>query len=128
MYKQLAVVQKLPMFAFRTHTTTLSPVEQSSMLSAKFEARQNCSLFATAHDCETGLHKYVMTVFHLTSSIYAGGPEKSMPCCCNCDRSKLFSCLKSSFCCRKMSLSMLSCSLSLISCAILALCVRNSFI
>ena len=36
-------------------TTTLSLVEQSSILPAKFDcpvARQNCSLFATAHDCE----------------------------------------------------------------------------
>ena len=33
-------------------------MEQSSILSAKFDcpvARQNCSLFATAHDCKTGL-------------------------------------------------------------------------
>ena len=39
--------QKLPMFGFRTHTTALSPMEHSSVLSAKFdcrETRQNCSL------------------------------------------------------------------------------------
>ena len=50
--------QKLPEFGFRTHTTAISPVEQSSILSAKFDcpvARQNVSLLATAHDCETGL-------------------------------------------------------------------------
>ena len=50
--------QKLPKFDFRTHTTALWPVEQSSILSAKFDwpvVRQNVSLSATAHDCETGL-------------------------------------------------------------------------
>ena len=44
--------QKLPMFGFRTHTTALWPMEQSSILSAKFdcpETHQNCSLLATAH-------------------------------------------------------------------------------
>ena len=50
--------QKLPKFGCRTHTTALWPVEQSSFLSAKFDrpvTRQNCSLLATAHDCETDL-------------------------------------------------------------------------
>ena len=49
--------QKLPKFNFRTHTTALWPVEQSSILSAKFDcpvARQNISLLTAAHDCETG--------------------------------------------------------------------------
>ena len=48
--------QKLPKFGFRT--TAFWPVEQSSILSARFDcpvARQNFSLVATAHDCETGL-------------------------------------------------------------------------
>ena len=57
-YERLAGQQKLPMFGICTHTTTVSPVKQSSILSAKFdcpEARQNCLFFATAHDCETGL-------------------------------------------------------------------------
>ena len=43
--------QKLPKFGFRTHTTALWPMEQSSILSAKFDcpvARQNFSLVATA--------------------------------------------------------------------------------
>ena len=51
-YKRLAATK-----ASRTHTTALSPKEQSSILSAKFDcpvACQNCSLFATTHDCETG--------------------------------------------------------------------------
>ena len=49
--------QKLPKFGFRTHTTALWPVEQSSILSAKFDcsvARLNISLLATAYGCETG--------------------------------------------------------------------------
>ena len=48
----------LPKFGFRTHTTALWPVEQSSILSAKFDcpvARQNFSLLATAHDWATGI-------------------------------------------------------------------------
>ena len=48
--------QKLPKFGFHTHTTALCPMEQSSILSAKFDcpvARKNFSLLATAHDCET---------------------------------------------------------------------------
>ena len=58
--------QKLPMFGFRTHTTALWPMEQSSILSAKFdcpETHQNCSLLATVHDCETGLCTIVLQ-FH----------------------------------------------------------------
>ena len=50
--------QKLPKCGFRTHTTALWPMEQFSILFAKFDcpvARQNCSLFATAHDCESSL-------------------------------------------------------------------------
>ena len=50
--------QKLPEFGSRTHTTSLRPMEQFSILSAKFDcpvSRQNISLLATAHDCETGL-------------------------------------------------------------------------
>ena len=46
------------MSGLRTHITALWPIEQSSILSAKFDcpvARQDFSLFATAHDCETGL-------------------------------------------------------------------------
>ena len=49
--------QKLPMFGFRTHTTVPWPVEQFSILFAKFYCpvtRQKFSLLATAHDCETG--------------------------------------------------------------------------
>ena len=50
--------KKLAKFGFRTHTTALWAMEQSFILSAKFDcpvARQNLSLFATAHDCETDL-------------------------------------------------------------------------
>ena len=46
--------QKLPKFGFRTRTTALWPMEQSSILSAKFDcpvARQNLPLLAIAHDC-----------------------------------------------------------------------------
>ena len=49
--------QKLPKFGFPTHTTALWPVEQSSILPAKFDcpvASQNFLFIATAHDCETG--------------------------------------------------------------------------
>ena len=45
---------------FCAHTTALWPVEQSSILSAKFDfpvAPPELSLLATAHDCETGLLK-----------------------------------------------------------------------
>ena len=45
------------MFGFRTHTTALWLMEQSSILPAKFDcpvARQNFLVYATAHDCETG--------------------------------------------------------------------------
>ena len=51
--------QKLLMFGFHAHTTAIWSMEQSSILSAKFDrpvVRQNCSLFATTHDCETGLY------------------------------------------------------------------------
>ena len=50
--------QKLPKFGFRTHATAIWPMEQSSILSAKFDcpvACENVSLLETAHDCETGL-------------------------------------------------------------------------
>ena len=49
--------KKLSKFNFCTHTTALWPMEQSSILSAKFDcpvARQDFSLLPTAHDCETG--------------------------------------------------------------------------
>ena len=55
--------QKFPKFGFCTHTFWFSyshliwPMEQSSILSAKFDcpvACLNCSLLASAHDCETG--------------------------------------------------------------------------
>ena len=45
-------------FGFRTRATALWAMERSSILSAKFDppvARQNYSLLATAHDCETDL-------------------------------------------------------------------------
>ena len=44
---------------FRTHTTALWPMEQTSLLSAK-------SLLAIAHDCETGLltTKHAIREFH----------------------------------------------------------------
>ena len=48
----------LPKFGFRTRTTAFWPMGQSSIMSVKFDcpvARQNFSLFATAHDCETDL-------------------------------------------------------------------------
>ena len=51
--------QKLPKFGFCNHTTALRPMEQSSILSTKFDyplARQNFSLSVTAHNnCKTGL-------------------------------------------------------------------------
>ena len=50
--------ETLPKFGFRAHTFALWPMEQPSILSAKFDcpvARQNFSLLATAHDCEIGL-------------------------------------------------------------------------
>ena len=56
-YKRVAAT-KASKFGFLTRTTALWPMEQSSILSAKFDcpvARQNVSLLATAHDCETGL-------------------------------------------------------------------------
>ena len=60
-----------PKFALRAHTTALWPVEQSSILSAKFDcpmARQNLSLLATAHDCGSGefLHKTIAVLFEHT--------------------------------------------------------------
>ena len=59
-YKRLAAKQKLPKFDFCTHTSALWPVEQSSILSAKFDCAVDCqkfSLLATAHDCEASLFK-----------------------------------------------------------------------
>ena len=50
--------QTLPKFGFRTCPTALWPMEQSSILSAKFDCPvvcQNFSLLATGHDCNTGL-------------------------------------------------------------------------
>ena len=50
--------KKLPSFGSLNHATALWPVEQSSILSAKFDwpvACQKLSLLATAHDCETDL-------------------------------------------------------------------------
>ena len=50
--------QKLPKFGFPAHTTALWPVEQFSILSAKFDCpvtHQKFSLLATVHDCETSL-------------------------------------------------------------------------
>ena len=47
--------------AFRTHTTALWPMEQSSFLSAKFHcpiAHQNLSLLAAAYDYQIGLYNY----------------------------------------------------------------------
>ena len=54
--KQLAATKASKVW-FHTHTAAMWPMEQSSILSAKFdypEARQSISLLATAHDCETG--------------------------------------------------------------------------
>ena len=56
-YKWLATTKAFK-FGFCTHTTALWPVEQSSILYAKFDcpvARQNFSLLATAHDRQTDL-------------------------------------------------------------------------
>ena len=56
---------KLPKFGFRTHTTALWQMEQSSILSAKFDcvlARQKFLLLATAHDCQTGLYNKKATI------------------------------------------------------------------
>ena len=50
--------QNLPKFGSHSHTTVLWPMEQSSILSGKFDcpvARQNLSLLATGHDSETCL-------------------------------------------------------------------------
>ena len=52
--------QELSIFGFRTCTTVLWLIEQSSILCARFEcpvALQTflLELFATAHDCDTGL-------------------------------------------------------------------------
>ena len=63
--------QKLPKFDFCTDTTTLWQKEWSSIVSVKFDcpvARQNLSLLATAHDCETDLSKNYLIV------IMARGP------------------------------------------------------
>ena len=67
--------QKLPKFGFHTHTTALWPMEQSSILSAKFDcpgACQNISLLATAHDCETDLYGGIATSSR--GSFSRGGP------------------------------------------------------
>ena len=67
--------QKLLKFGFRTQVTALWPVEQSSILSAKFDcsvAHQNISLLATAHDFEIGLLRQVsigLVVVHCHSSL-----------------------------------------------------------
>ena len=48
--------QKNLSFFFFFHTAALSRMDLSSILSAKFDcpvARQNISLLATTHDCET---------------------------------------------------------------------------
>ena len=50
--------QKLPKFGFGSQTTALWPMYQSCILYAKFDclvSYRNCSLLATAHDCETGV-------------------------------------------------------------------------
>ena len=51
--------QELPKFGFPTsHTTALCPMEQSSILSAKFDCPVACKYFSlldTAHDYESGL-------------------------------------------------------------------------
>ena len=52
--------RKLPKFGFCTQTTALWPIEQSSILSAKFDcpvAHQNLLLLVTAHGCETDLRE-----------------------------------------------------------------------
>ena len=49
--------QKFGNVRFRTHTTALWPMEQSSILSAKFDcpvAHENLSPLGTAHDCGSG--------------------------------------------------------------------------
>ena len=56
-YKRLAATKPSRVW-FSYSTQLLWPMEQSSILSAKFAcpvARQNISLLATAHDCETDL-------------------------------------------------------------------------
>ena len=58
LYERLAATFKLPNFGFCTHTTALCPMEQSSMLSAKFDCPLSSGppeLFTAAHDCETEL-------------------------------------------------------------------------
>ena len=70
--------QKLPKFGFRTRTTALWPVEQSSILSAKFDCLvpQKFSLLATAHDCETGLFTLLHSGFVVrTFEILHPGPR-----------------------------------------------------
>ena len=54
--------QNLTKFGFRTHTTALWPIEQSSILFAKFDcpvAHLNLPLLATAHACETLIAQYL---------------------------------------------------------------------
>ena len=60
--------QKLPKFGFRSHTTALWPVEQSSILSAKFDcpvACQNLSLLATAPIPWDAFYMYFINYDHL---------------------------------------------------------------
>ena len=70
------------MFGFRTHTTALWPMEQSSILSAKFDCsatRQNCSLFATAHDCDIGLFIQILGRTLTKSRVHTGGLGTTPP-------------------------------------------------
>ena len=56
----LAATKAPKVCGFHTHTVALCSVGQSSILSAKFdcpEARQDFSLLATVHDCETVLSR-----------------------------------------------------------------------
>ena len=54
--------QKLPKFGFRTHTTALCPVEQSSILSAKYDCPVVCQKFLTFYQ----LRMIVKLLFYLS--------------------------------------------------------------
>ena len=67
-------------FSYSCNCTLATRVEQSSILSAKFDcpvACQNISFLATAHDCETGL--YSVDVSHRLSLFYEVKIDKHLP-------------------------------------------------
>ena len=76
------VCQVLPTLRFRTHTTALWPMQQSSILSAKFDCpvvRQSISLLATAHDCKTGLFTTRLTPLVPRPRLLGAGRRGSYP-------------------------------------------------